>query len=58
MFISEYEINACCGLSCYIPHPNTYYKTLKWYVAAGIGKLNTGQDNVSEILSPETVLPP
>jgi len=35
-FIQEYEIDTCCGLSCYIPLPsradlNTYYKTLKWY---------------------------
>jgi hypothetical protein len=45
-FLSEYEINTYCGLSCYIPHSNrpdlnTYYKTLKWYIDAGISKLNT-----------------
>jgi hypothetical protein len=36
MFLSEYEINTYCGLSCYIPHPvrndlNVYYQQLKWY---------------------------
>lgn len=36
MFLSKYEINTYCGLSCYIPHPlredlNNYYKTLQWY---------------------------
>ncbi len=40
-FLLEYEIKTYCGLSCYIPHPqredlNTYYKSLKWYDAAGI----------------------
>jgi hypothetical protein len=53
MFLFEYEINSYCGLSCYIPHPqrndlNEYYKTLKWYSDAGIGKLTIWQDKVSE----------
>ena len=44
MFLSEYEIETYCGLSCYIPHPqrddlNIYYKTLEWYRAAGIYNL-------------------
>jgi hypothetical protein len=44
MFISEYEINTYCGLSCYIPHPvrndlNIYYKTLQWYKDSGADKL-------------------
>jgi len=35
-FLTEYDINTYCGLSCYIPHParndlTAYYKTLKWY---------------------------
>jgi hypothetical protein len=43
-FLSMYEINTYCGLSCYIPHPgrldlNTFYKTLKWYTDAGIDRL-------------------
>lgn len=43
-FLSEYKINAYCGLSCYIFHRdrrdlNEYYKTLKWYDEAGISKL-------------------
>jgi hypothetical protein len=63
MFLSEYEINTYCGLSCYIPHPgrpdlNTYYRTLKWHSDAGISKLNIGRDNTSEKISFETVLPP
>ena len=44
MFLSEYEIKTYCGLSCYIPHPqsndlNIYYKTLEWYEATGIYSL-------------------
>jgi hypothetical protein len=43
-FLSEYEITAYCGLSCYILHPsrvdlNEYYGTLSWYVAGGINSL-------------------
>ena len=39
-FINEYYINTCCGLSCYIPHPNrddlnTYYQQLEWCKDAG-----------------------
>ncbi len=41
MFLSEYEIETYCGLSCYISHPgrddlNTYYRKSGWYNAAGI----------------------
>jgi hypothetical protein len=44
MFLSEYEINTYCGLSCYIPHSNRndlngYYKQLNWYKACGYDKL-------------------
>lgn len=40
-FLGLYEIKTCCGLSCYIRHPeradlNTYYKTLKWSIATGM----------------------
>ena len=43
-FIEEYDINAYCGLSCYIPHPqrsdlNAYYQQLKWCKAAGFSQL-------------------
>ena len=43
-FILEYDINTCCGLSCYIPLPgrddlNAYYKSLKWYRDAGLDLL-------------------
>ncbi|MDR1595269.1 MAG: hypothetical protein LBS43_12430 [Prevotellaceae bacterium] len=43
-FIEMYEINAYCGLSCYIPHSsrndlNSYYKQLSWYQAGGYNKL-------------------
>ncbi|MDR2774095.1 MAG: hypothetical protein LBC19_05025 [Tannerella sp.] len=43
-FLSGYEINAYCGLSCYIPHPlrpdlNEYYGTLSWYIDGGINNL-------------------
>lgn len=45
MFLSEHEVNAYCGLSCYIPHPsredlNDYYKALQWYKDSGMEKLN------------------
>jgi hypothetical protein len=43
-FIEEYDIKTCCGLSCYIPHPerddlNEYYKTPGWYAASGFNFL-------------------
>jgi hypothetical protein len=43
-FLSGYEINAYCGLSCYIPYSlrpdlNEYYGTLSWHVACGINSL-------------------
>ena len=43
-FIMMYDINAFCGLSCYIPlasRPDltAYYKTLKWYRDAGLNLL-------------------
>jgi hypothetical protein len=43
-FIEMYEINAYCGLSCYIPHSsrndlNSYYKQLSWYQAGGYNRL-------------------
>ena len=43
-FINEYDINTCCGLSCYIPHPhredlNVYYQQLDWCKAAGFTNL-------------------
>jgi len=43
-FIQEYDINTCCGLSCYIPllgrnDLNAYYQTLKWYQDAGLSYL-------------------
>ena len=39
-FIEMYDINAHCGLSCYIPLParndlNEFYRTLKWYLDGG-----------------------
>ena len=39
-FIDEYNIQTCCGLSCYIPHLqrndlNAYYHQLEWCKAAG-----------------------
>jgi hypothetical protein len=42
--IEEYDIETCCGLSCYIPHPerddlNEYYKTPGWYAASGFNFL-------------------
>jgi hypothetical protein len=43
-FIDEYDIRTCCGLSCYIPHPqrddlNTYYQQLEWCRAGGFYRL-------------------
>jgi hypothetical protein len=43
-FLEMYEINAYCGLSCYIPHIdrndlNSYYQQLGWYQAGGYNKL-------------------
>jgi len=41
MFLSMYEIETYCGLSCYIPCPeredlNIYYKSLQWYKDTGM----------------------
>jgi hypothetical protein len=46
MFLSEYEINTYCGLSCYIPHPirndlNAYYSTLNWFEDSELYKIFT-----------------
>ncbi|MGV8138572.1 MAG: clostripain-related cysteine peptidase [Mangrovibacterium sp.] len=43
-FIGQYDIRTCCGLSCYILHPqradlNKYYKSLDWYVDGGFNRL-------------------
>ena len=43
-FIDEYDIRTCCGLSCYIPHPqrddlNEFYQQLAWCHASGFYQL-------------------
>jgi hypothetical protein len=45
-FLSEYDLSACCGLSCYIPNRqrddmNTYYQRLDWCMASGFADLFT-----------------
>jgi hypothetical protein len=43
-FIDEYDIRTCCGLSCYILHPqrddlNEYYQQLDWCQTSGFYRL-------------------
>ena len=49
-FIDEYDIRTCCGLSCYILHPqrndlNTFYQQLDWCKVSGFNRLFSNSTN-------------